>query len=121
MFLKKYAAVYMAVFIGACLMAVPAFAHSLKGRVTDERGEAIFGALVSVPDLKIGTATDSFGYYNIENLARGRYLVEVRLLGYGTATAYVSVNGNAEQHFKLSTSLIEKNEIIVTGTSAATE
>ena len=112
---------YIAVFIGTCLLAVPASAQSLKWRVTDDKGEAIYGAVVSVPDLRIGTVTDSFGYYRMENLARGRYLVEVRLLGYGTATAYVSVNEEAEHHFKLSTSLIEKNEIIVTGTSAATE
>ena len=72
MFLKKYAAMYIAVFIGTCLLAVPASAQSLKGRVTDDKGEAIYGAVVSVPDLRIGPVTDSFGYYRIVNLARGR-------------------------------------------------
>lgn len=104
------------------LYAMPvAQAHSLRGRVTDERAAYVTGAVVSIPDLRAGTTTDTNGFYMLTDLPRGRYLVEVRLLGYATATAYVDVNGEAEYNFQLNTSIIEKNEIIVTGASQATE
>lgn len=93
----------------------------LKGRVTDEHGMSVQGAIIEIGDLKTGAASDSGGYYIIRNLPKGRYVVEVRLLGYSTITRSVAIDGETQQDFQLKEAVVEKNTVLVTGTSLATE
>lgn len=109
---------------GLIILPIALFAaspNSLKGKITDDKGEAVAGALVSIPDLKTGVPSDATGDYILSGLPKGKYLVEVRLLGYATITKHVNINGESLQNFQLSQSIIEKNEIIITGSSLATE
>lgn len=95
--------------------------NTLEGKVTDDQGLPLIGAVVSLPDLKSGTVTDTGGYYRITDLPSGKYLVEVHLLSYATVTKYVNVSGATKADFQLQQSIIEKNEVVITGTSLATE
>jgi outer membrane receptor protein involved in Fe transport len=57
----------------------------LSGKITDEKGEPLFGANVAVKKngvLITGTATDFDGFYSIKPLAPGNYDVEITSLGY---------------------------------------
>lgn len=108
------------------LFSITAFAkeprnNTLKGVVTDVSGQPLFGAVISIPDLKAGAATDTNGYYEVNNLPKGNYLVQVHMLSYSTITTTIFINGTTTKNFKLSESLIEKSEVVVTGTSLATE
>jgi iron complex outermembrane recepter protein len=102
------------------LLAAPAD-NTLTGRIVDNNQNPLAGVIISVPDLKAGTVSDNDGNYVLSHLPKGRYLIEVRLLGYGTATRSVNIDGLTQQDFSLNTSIIEKNEVVVTGTSLATE
>lgn len=79
------------------------------------------GATVYFPDLKTGAATNPDGKYVVKNLPGGRFLVQVKLIGYGTHTEVIDLNATTEKDFTLKESVVEVREVIVTGVSQATE
>ncbi|MBA3830170.1 MAG: TonB-dependent receptor [Taibaiella sp.] len=93
----------------------------LKGTIKDEKGNAIIGAVISIPDLKIGTVSDTNGNYVINDVPKGRFLVEVRLLSYNTGVVNVNISNETIQNITLKESALEMNEVVVTGQSKATE
>src|SRR4030095_8435161 len=96
-------------------------ANSLSGKVTDSAGNPLIAASVYIPDLKSGTQTDKEGHYVFRNLAPGRHLIEVSFVGYGTLTEYADINGDIVKDFELSPSILENNEVVVTGVTSATQ
>ncbi len=94
---------------------------TLTGKVTDKKtGLALEGASIYFPDLKTGTATSANGSYVINNLPNGNYLVEVKFVGYKAVLQTISIQGNMVMNFSLEASVVEENEVVVTGTSKAT-
>ncbi len=95
---------------------------SLKGVVTDATTNMpLKGAIVLIPDLKLGMATDSLGRYQFKNLPAGTFLMEIKFVGYKSITRNVLFNGNANEDFKLEESATEISEVVVTGNSKATQ
>ncbi len=94
--------------------------NTLRGRVTDLAGTPLTGAIVEITDLKTGAAVDSIGNFVLLNLPKGSFMVEVHFLGYATTTQAVAIAGDTRVNFKLSENIIEKNEVVVTGSSLAT-
>tara|TARA_R110002049_G_scaffold53521_3_gene149662 strand:- start:3883 stop:6267 length:2385 start_codon:yes stop_codon:yes gene_type:complete len=69
---------------------------SLKGKITDERNQPIFGATIYIPALQQGTTTDYNGNYELPNIKEGTWDVTFRMLGYQTETKKVAfAQGNA--------------------------
>lgn len=96
--------------------------NSLSGKVTDEKdGSPLIGATVSIPEIKSGTISDVYGNFQLNNVPGGDFLVEVRYLGYASLTRRVSIKNIVTANFQLATSVVEQNEVIVTGVSTATE
>ncbi len=109
-------------FIVIILLPAISFAGNvLKGKISDSHGVSLPGAIVEITDLKTGAAADTAGNYIIDNLPKGTYLVEVHELGFSTITQAVTINGITHKDFVLNESVIEKNEVVVTGSSLATE
>lgn len=98
-----------------------AIRSSLSGRVTDSAGTPLTGAIIELPDLHTGASADTNGHYSIPNLPSGRFLVSIRLIGFATETRIIVVNGKTTQDFQLTEAVLEQHEIIVTGTSGASE
>ena len=96
-------------------------ANSLSGKVTDSAGNPLIAASVYIPDLKAGTQTDKNGAYIFRNLASGRHLIEVSFVGYATLTEYADISGDVVKDFVLSPSILENNEVVVTGVTSATQ
>ena len=106
------------------LITIPVFSFAgnvLHGKITDNQGVSLPGAIIEITDLKTGAAADTGGNYIINNLPKGSYLVEIHFVGYATLTQVVTINGNTKMDFGLKESVIEKNEVVVTGSSLATE
>ena len=94
----------------------------LTGRVVDAAtGEALPGSTVLFNDLKQGTATGADGSFSFANLARGRFTVQVRSLGYNTVTQSVDTGSGQPLDFKLTVAATEIGQVIVTGVSQATQ
>ena len=95
--------------------------NALSGTVKDSLGAPMYGAVITIPDLKAGAVADSEGRYSIKNLPRGRFLVQVHMLSYNTITTSVLIEGATTHNFRLNESVLDRAEIVVTGSSLATE
>lgn len=94
---------------------------SIAGKVVNAKtGEPLAGASVIFPDLKVGGPANSDGVFEYRNIAQGSYLVEVSHVGFKTILETVTLNGDVHKEFALMPSLVEAENVIVTGVSAAT-
>jgi len=96
--------------------------QTLLGHVIDgATRQAVPGVVVLLPDLKQSTATGPDGTFTLSGLPAGRFLLEVRSLGYRTATQEVRPAGLTMVEIELSTAATELGQVVVTGVSGATE
>src|ERR1700741_4448055 len=95
--------------------------NSFTGRVSDSAGNPLAAASVYIPDLKSGTQTGKDGSFVFNNLISGRHLVELSYVCYSTHTEYIDITGDVRKDFILSPSILENNEVVVTGVTAATQ
>ncbi len=95
---------------------------SLSGKVTDlKTKKPLSGATIIIPDLKLGVATDSTGKFNFNNLPSGTFLVEIKFEGYKSVSKSVQLTGSVKADFQLEESATEISEVVVTGSSKATQ
>lgn len=96
--------------------------HSLQGQVTDaQTNEPIVGAVIYLHDLKRGGITNAQGNYLIDNLPKGKFIIESKLIGYGSKVETILIEGKTELNFLLSSVATELQEVVVTGISHSTE
>src|ERR1035437_10392256 len=117
---------YISLFLLAVLLsftngAIAVSNNSLKGTVKDNKGNPLQGAIVELPDLKIGTVADSNGNYAINDLPKGKYMVVASLISYSKTAISIIINGDVRKDFILNESAIESQEVVITGQSKATE
>ncbi len=69
----------------------------ITGKVTDENGDPVSGALVIVIGANLFATTDVDGYYEMENIPEGSYEVKAGRVGYGkmSITRATVIAGNA--------------------------
>jgi outer membrane receptor protein involved in Fe transport len=56
--------------------------NTLSGKVNDQDGNPLIGANILLLGTKINTATSAGGFYKVENLDNGNYVIEVSFAGY---------------------------------------
>ena len=94
---------------------------TLSGKVTAVgTGLPLQGASIYIPDLKKGTTSDANGNYILQNIPAGNYLVQAGFVGYQNMVKRISINENTTADFALGISIIEENEIVITGSLNAT-
>jgi iron complex outermembrane receptor protein len=96
---------------------------SFSGTVVDSKKKTpLQGASVYIPDLKLGVVTDSNGVFSFKNLPMGSFLIEINYNGYKTFTKTIILNNTeVKENFALTETVTEVNEVVVTGTSKATQ
>ena len=96
---------------------------SLDGRVFDAiTKETLPGALVTIPDLKISVVTNGSGQFTFRNIPlKGRFLVEVKYIGYSTLIQTLDLSAASGIEFALNPSTIEAKEVVITGTAFSTD
>ncbi|GAB3427831.1 TonB-dependent receptor [Niabella aquatica] len=93
----------------------------LSGVVKDAATQApLAGATVSIPDLKLSTLTDANGIYRFNALSNGRLTVQVSYIGYKSKVETVIISGTSVHDFLLFQSVVENENVTVTGVSSAT-
>lgn len=92
---------------------------SLKGNIKNTKNEPIIGASVYVTELKTGAVTDVNGNYEIDNLPDKNLLVQVSSVGYKTIAEVVPLASVRHKNFTLEETIIEINEVAVTGQANA--
>lgn len=97
-------------------------AQDLQGTVRDlQSRETLPGATVFIPDLKTGAITDLNGAYQFRGLPKGKFVIQVKLIGYAAESKVVDLNTTTVLDFELKVSAIEKNEVVVTGSAFVTD
>ncbi len=119
--MSKYICAFTAMLLSFYGYAIPPLNNSLKGTVKDNNGRPLAGAIVELPDLKVGTAADSNGNYNIKELPKGKFIVVASLISYSKSTITINISGETHQDFVLNESAIEAREVVITGQSKAME
>ncbi len=84
-------------------------AQSVTGIVTDEAGEPLMGATVTVIPGGAGTVTDQFGYYRLKLKEEGSYELEASFMGYQPKSKTILLEA---QMMKLDFKLEEKDELL---------
>ncbi len=94
----------------------------LKGKITDFKdGTPLNNVSVYLPDLKIGTTSLPDGTYELRDVPKGVFLIEINLLGYHEIVKKITMNGIVEVNFAMVQSSVELPEVVITGVSSATE
>lgn len=83
--------------------------------------EPLPGAVIYLPDLKSGTVSKTDGSFEISNLPRTKTILQVKLIGYRTIIKNIDLNTETTLSIEMEESVIEANEVVVTGVSKATE
>jgi len=93
--------------------SMPDAKYTISGYIKDTKnGEVLIGVTVFVKELKIGTVTNSYGYYSL-NLQEGKYQIDYSYIGYNTITRPFLVNRNIQMNIELEESSEELSEVIV--------
>jgi iron complex outermembrane recepter protein len=96
---------------------------TLTGKVThgERAGEAVIGAAVYLPDLRLGATTDLNGNYRITNLPTGTFAVQVSYVSHKTLIQTVALSGPAvTRDFVMENSSQMLEEVIVSGAATKT-
>ncbi len=94
------------------------FAQSVSGKITEEKtGKTVPGVNISVKSAT-GTTSDTLGYYIINNLKAGEYIIKVSSIGYENISKNIVLkeNENLILNFTIVPSLIMMNEVVITST-----
>ncbi|MFV0376770.1 MAG: TonB-dependent receptor [Mangrovibacterium sp.] len=90
--------------------------RQLRGKITDARtGETLTAATIYLPELKIGTLSDTNGNYSIGKLPPTRLTIQVSLIGYQSVSQTIELNKTSEANFELDESVTEISEVVITG------
>jgi len=117
-------------FWALCLMIglpVGAFAQeaTISGTVTDDDNQPLPSVNVIIQELTLGASTDVNGQYTIvvpANLTNNQQVtLRVRFLGFEEGTKLITLSPGTQTHdFQLAEDLLNLDEVVVTGTGAAT-
>ena len=110
------------VFLFSLLSSVACAQNSLSGIITEGKEKnTLPGASIYIPDLKKGTVTDSQGFYFLSELPKGKFLVEIKFIGYSTLVQSIQIDGTTEFNSSMNPVATELNEVVVTGMSHSSE
>jgi iron complex outermembrane receptor protein len=95
----------------------------LKGKIIDaQTNSPLPGATVSIPDLNKSALTNDRGEFTFKNVpAKGRFLIQIRYIGYRTITQYVDFANSVIQEIALQPSVIEGKEVVITGSGSSSD
>jgi TonB-linked SusC/RagA family outer membrane protein len=104
--------------------AVVVQAGTIAGRVTESAtARPLASVQVSVEGTTLGALTDQQGRYTIQGVPAGAVQLSVVLIGYGQLqrTVQVGTGETVTEDFQLTTSAVNLDEIVVTGTAGGTQ
>jgi len=96
-------------------LALMAHAGTIKGVVTDiESGDPLIGANIILGNTQMGTITDDDGYFILQNVPQGKWLVHANYIGYIDMQKSVIVGSQpVEVTFEMQPTVFKGQEVIV--------
>lgn len=88
---------------------------TLSGYVNDQsNGEMLIGVTVYCAELKIGSVTNTYGFYSL-SLVPGKYNIRYSYIGYNTEEKEIQLDKNQTVNISLQPSQAELGEVVITG------
>lgn len=91
---------------------------TLSGQITDERGTPLPGATIKLKDTRFGQSSDLEGAFQIVDIPKGRYVVQISFVGFETLSNSINISKDTEIDISLKESIIYGDEVIVYATRA---
>jgi len=92
---------------------------TIKGKITNDKGEPVVGASVLLSGMDKGTSAGLTGDFTLAGIKPGKYSVQVSAIGYQSIVRDITIaDGQVlEMNFQLKTGGNALNEVVVTGYS----
>jgi TonB-linked SusC/RagA family outer membrane protein len=92
---------------------------TLKGKVTNDKGEPVIGASITVSGVAKGTSAGLTGEFQLAGLKPGKYTIQISAVGYQSVVRDLTISDGqvAELNIQLKTGGNALNEVVVTGYS----
>lgn len=118
----NYGKLSRSLFTIALVVLLPAFTlfaqGTIKGKITDSKGNGIPSANVILLGTRIGAAADVNGNYTVENVPAGSYTLRASVIGYKESKAEISVvsGQTITQDFTLTEDVLQMEGVVISGT-----
>ena len=91
--------------------------NNFQGRILDSKNFPLPGAIIKIESEDLYTTSDFNGYFLIQNLKEGSYIISISYVGYENLTDEISIpiSNNDQSIYILETRVNELNEVIVSG------
>jgi iron complex outermembrane receptor protein len=89
-----------------------------SGKITNQAGDALPGATISIANPALNTQADVNGNYRLGNLPAGNYTLKATFVGYQTITKTITLSGNHVLNFTLTGGVFSAEEVVITATRA---
>ena len=87
---------------------------TISGTIADANSnETLIGVNIYVPELKIGTTTNAYGFYSL-TLPEGTYNFEFSYVGYQTVFEAITLTQNLKRNLSLSGNSEQLDEVVIT-------
>ena len=100
--MKNYVLLLTALLIH--LLCVAQNTGRINGKVTDEKGQPMAGATVTIRESSVSTVTDNTGMFSFTNVRTGNVTLVVSFVGYADAVQTVRISDNAATSAEISLS-----------------
>ena len=95
--------------------------YTISGYITDSNnGESIVGANIVSDSLRLGTSSNSFGFYSL-TLPTGEYKIRYTYIGYSSQEINFNLNKNISNNIEFSVSTSTLDEVILSSEKSIVE
>ena len=95
------------------LSAIGQEKFTVSGTVYDNSSnETLIGVSIYIPELKVGTTTNEYGFYSI-TIAKGAYKIQISYLGFTSILETLDLSKKTTRNFKLKEEAESLDEIII--------
>lgn len=110
--MKQFVAVLLLSFLSLSAFAAKV---TLSGYVKEKaNGEALIGATIYLPDLKIGVSTNTYGFYSV-SIPEGSYKVTFSCIGYQTQSPLMDLKMSKQLNVMMVEDSQQIEEVVVSG------
>ncbi|RWY52630.1 TonB-dependent receptor [Mucilaginibacter gilvus] len=91
---------------------------SISGKITNQSGDVLPGATISLVNPALNTQADVNGNYRLGSVPAGSYTLKATFVGYQTFTKTIILSGNQSVNFTLTSGVFSAEEVVITATRA---
>ena len=92
--------------------------NSITGTISDNNGQPIPGAIISISGTYLATSSNAQGKYNLQALKSEEVLVEVSMLGYVSTSKRITPTAKSTADFTLQRKVFLADEVVISATRA---